>query len=164
TTSMAGTSIATTTTRRPNRASTGTSPVSRPSWWGRAKTASTASGCAHSAATFRSRPATRPSTDPIASPRPSSSPPTAGATSSVPNNDGSTSTGTPTNAGVAALVIAEGKAAAQRADIAAPLTANEVRQLVRATATPISSPCPSTEFCFAGPAGASFNIQYGYGR
>jgi hypothetical protein len=83
---------------------------------------------------------------------------------STPNPDGSTSTGTPTNAGVAALMVAEGKAATQRAQISSPLSANEVRQVVRASALPISSPCPAAEPCFTGPAGTSFNIQYGYGR
>ncbi|MFN2582966.1 MAG: S8 family serine peptidase, partial [Candidatus Dormibacteria bacterium] len=83
---------------------------------------------------------------------------------SVPNTDGSTSSGTPTNAGVAALIAAEGIAATQRGQIASPLTANEVRQVVRATATPISQPCPVAEPCFTGPSGAGFNIQYGYGR
>ena len=83
---------------------------------------------------------------------------------SVPNTDGSTSTGTPTNAGVAALVVAEGLAAAHRGQIVSPLTPNEVRQVVRATATPIAQPCPTAEPCFTGPAGASFNIFYGYGR
>ncbi|MBV8195587.1 MAG: hypothetical protein JOY80_08670, partial [Candidatus Dormibacteraeota bacterium] len=83
---------------------------------------------------------------------------------SVPNTDGSTSSGTPANAGVAALVVGEGIAAANRGQIASPLTANEVRQVVRASATPISAPCPAAEPCFTGPSGASFNIMYGYGR
>ena len=83
---------------------------------------------------------------------------------SAPNTDGSTSTGTPTNAGVAALVVGEGKAAAAGGIIAAPLSANEVRQVVRASALAISAPCPPVEPCFAGPSGATFNIMYGYGR
>ena len=83
---------------------------------------------------------------------------------SVPNTDGSTSTGTPDNAGVAALVVAEGFAAYHRGQIATPLTPNEVRQVVRATASPITQPCPAAEPCFTGPAGASWNIFYGYGR
>ena len=83
---------------------------------------------------------------------------------SVPNNDGSTSTGTPTQAGVAALMVSEGKDAAGRGQIADPLNADEVKQVVRATASPTSQPCPAAEPCFSGPAGAGFNIQYGYGR
>jgi hypothetical protein len=83
---------------------------------------------------------------------------------STPNNDGSTSTGTPTQAGVAALVYSEGRDAAARHQITGPLTANEVRQLVRATALGISAPCPSAEPCFSAPGGSTFNIQYGYGR
>jgi hypothetical protein len=83
---------------------------------------------------------------------------------SAPNTDGSTSTGTPTNAGVAALVVSEGRYATDRGEIASPLNADEVKQVVRATALPISQPCPAAEPCFSGPAGASFNIMYGYGR
>ena len=83
---------------------------------------------------------------------------------SVPNNDGSTSTGTPTQAGVAALVVSEGRDAAARGQIAFPLTPNEVRQVVRSTAMPISAPCPPAEPCFTAPSGSTFNIQYGYGR
>jgi hypothetical protein len=83
---------------------------------------------------------------------------------SVPNNDGSTSTGVPTQAGVAALVVSEGKYAVQRGQIGSPLNADEVKQVVRSTASPINQPCPVVEPCFSAPAGATFNIQYGYGR
>lgn len=83
---------------------------------------------------------------------------------SVPNTDGSTSSGTPTQAGVAALVVSEGKDAAARGEISSPLTANEVQQVVRSTALGINAPCPTTEPCFSAPAGSTFNIQYGYGR
>jgi len=83
----------------------------------------------------------------------------------VPTNDGSTSTSIPTQAGVAALVVAEGKDAARRGQISAPLSPDEVKQVVRWTATPISAPCPAVEPCFASPsASTGFNIQYGYGR
>ncbi|HEY7926117.1 MAG TPA: hypothetical protein VIG86_01715 [Candidatus Dormibacteraeota bacterium] len=83
---------------------------------------------------------------------------------SVPNSDGSTSTGTPTQAGVAALMVSEGKDAVARGQIATPLTANEVQQVVRATALHINAPCPAVEPCFSAPPGSTFNIQYGYGR
>lgn len=83
---------------------------------------------------------------------------------SVPNTDGSTSTGTPTQAGVAALVVSEGKSAAQRGQISSPLNANEVEQVVRSTALNINAPCPVAEPCFTAPAGSAFNIMYGYGR
>src|ERR1035437_2743335 len=83
---------------------------------------------------------------------------------SVPNNDGSTSTGTPTQAGVAALVVSEGKDAAARGQISSPLNANEVQQVVRSTALNINAPCPAAEPCFTAPAGSTFNIMYGYGR
>ncbi|MBJ7610114.1 MAG: hypothetical protein JF887_11890 [Candidatus Dormibacteraeota bacterium] len=90
---------------------------------------------------------------------------------SVPNADGSTSTGTPTQAGVAALVVSEGRDAYLRKQISSPLTANEVQQVVRSTALNINAPCspptvtvPPAEPCFTAPAGSTFNIQYGYGR
>src|SRR5438034_7744715 len=79
---------------------------------------------------------------------------------SVPDNDGSTSTGTPTQAGVAALVITAGLDAAQASEIAGPLSADEVKQVVRATVSPIDDPT----LPFPGLPGATFNIQYGYGR
>jgi len=79
---------------------------------------------------------------------------------SVPNNDGSTSTGTPTQAGVAALVISAGLDAAAALEIARPLSADEVKQVVRSTVSPIDDPT----LPFPGLPGATFNIQYGYGR
>src|SRR5205807_7701569 len=79
---------------------------------------------------------------------------------SVPNTDGSTSTGTPTQAGVAALVVSEGLNAVDKGKIATPLNADEVKQVVRDTASPIAAPCPT---CFSGVSG-SFNRMYGYGR
>jgi hypothetical protein len=81
---------------------------------------------------------------------------------SVPNGDGSTSTGTPVTAGIAAMVASAGLAAADAHLIKGPLDANEVEQVVRATASPIDfTPCSG---CFPGLPGAEFNIQYGYGR
>ncbi len=81
---------------------------------------------------------------------------------SVPNGDGSTSTGTPTVAGVAAMVVSAGLDAVDAHEIKDPLSANEVEQVVRATASPINfTPCTG---CFPGLPGAEFNIQYGYGR
>src|SRR5207248_8548756 len=49
---------------------------------------------------------------------------------STPNNDGSTSTGTPSQAGVAALVMSEGLNAFDAGLISAPLNADEVKQVV----------------------------------
>jgi hypothetical protein len=84
---------------------------------------------------------------------------------SVPNNDGSTSTGTPTNAGVAALIAAEGANAAGANG--GQLNADEIKQVARATSDYIgtlsAAECPSMS-CFQGIDGATFNIQYGYGR
>ena len=81
---------------------------------------------------------------------------------SVPNEDGSTSTGTPTVAGVAAMVVSAGLDAVEAHQIKEPLDANEVEQVVRSTASPINfTPCTG---CFPGLPGAEFNIQYGYGR
>ena len=79
---------------------------------------------------------------------------------SVPNNDGSTSTGTPTQGGVAALVVSAGLDAFRRGRSEAPLTADEVKQVVRSTVSPIDDPTLNPP----GLPGASFNIQYGYGR
>src|SRR2546422_4664068 len=79
---------------------------------------------------------------------------------SVPNNDGSTYTGTPPGAGGASLVTTAGLDAAQAAEIARPLGADEVKQVVRATVSPIDDPT----LPFPGLSGATFNIQYGYGR
>jgi len=81
---------------------------------------------------------------------------------SVPSPDGSTSAGTPTTAGVAALVTSAGIDATAQHQITRPLDANEVFQVARATASPIAyTPCPT---CFPGEPGAEWNIQYGYGR
>ncbi|MHB8509745.1 MAG: S8 family serine peptidase [Candidatus Dormibacteria bacterium] len=78
---------------------------------------------------------------------------------SAPNPDGSTSAGTPTQAGVAALVFSE----AARDNLSPMLNADEVKQVVRSTASYIGtlSTCPH---CFQGIDGTNFNIQYGYGR
>jgi hypothetical protein len=79
---------------------------------------------------------------------------------SAPNDDGSSSTSTPTQAGVAALVAAESRQAVDEGKIAAPLSAGEVKQVVRATASNIDDP----NLGWPGEPGATFNIQYGYGR
>ena len=75
---------------------------------------------------------------------------------SVPTPDGSTSHAIPTTAGVAAMVASAGE------DTKQPLSANEIFQVTRATASPIdSTPCAT---CFPAIAGAEWNLQYGYGR
>ena len=80
----------------------------------------------------------------------------------VPTIDGSTSAATPTQAGVAALVTSAGLDAAAAHQIAFPLSADEVTQVVRATADPIElTPCA---LCFAAVPEAEFDIFYGYGR
>ncbi|MDP9326365.1 MAG: S8 family serine peptidase, partial [Candidatus Dormibacteraeota bacterium] len=83
---------------------------------------------------------------------------------SVPNNDGSTSTGTPTTAGVAALIAAEGVNAAGANG--GQLNAEEIRQVARSTASYIGTLPVTCALCFQGlPDGTTkFNIQYGYGR
>ncbi|HXA43802.1 MAG TPA: hypothetical protein VNV65_12920 [Candidatus Solibacter sp.] len=83
---------------------------------------------------------------------------------SVPNNDGSTSTGIPTQAGVAALVASEGLNAVDAGVLGSQLNADEIKQVVRATSSYIASPGPLCLTCFQGVSGATFNIQYGYGR
>jgi hypothetical protein len=79
---------------------------------------------------------------------------------STPTIGGSTSESTPTQGGVAALVAAYGRIAADRRRIHGRLNAGEIEQLVRATASPISDP----HLGWPGEPGATFNIQYGYGR
>ena len=79
---------------------------------------------------------------------------------SAPNLGGSTSESTPTQGGVAALVAAEGRDAADRGQIAGRLSAGEVKQVVRETASNIDDP----NLGWPGLPGATFNIQYGYGR
>jgi hypothetical protein len=79
---------------------------------------------------------------------------------STPNEGGSTSESQPTQAGVAALVASEGRNAADRHQISAPLSAGEVAQVVRETASNINDP----NLGWPGKPGATFNIQYGYGR
>jgi hypothetical protein len=75
---------------------------------------------------------------------------------SVASDDGSTSQSTPIQAGVAAMVHSAGL------QFGRPLDADEVRQVVRATASFIGPlPCPT---CFQGAGDREFNIQYGYGR
>ena len=59
---------------------------------------------------------------------------------SVPNNDGSTSTGIPTQAGVAALVASEGLNAVDAHTLSSQLNADEIKQVVRATSNYIASP------------------------
>ncbi len=79
---------------------------------------------------------------------------------SVPNEGGSTSESTPTQSGVAMLVASEGRDAAEQGRIAEPLDAGEIEQVVRETASTIDDP----SLGWPGKPGATFNIQYGYGR
>ncbi|MEN0014389.1 MAG: hypothetical protein AAGC46_13560, partial [Solirubrobacteraceae bacterium] len=79
---------------------------------------------------------------------------------SVPNSGGSTSESAPTQAGVALLVGSEGRQAAEQGLISTPLNAGEIMQVVRSTASPIND----SSLGWPGLPGATFNIQYGYGR
>jgi len=79
---------------------------------------------------------------------------------STTNEGGSTSESTPSTGAVAALVISEGRDAFAQHLISAPLSAGEVEQVVRETASPIDDPSVD----WPGQPGATFNIQYGYGR
>ena len=76
------------------------------------------------------------------------------------SHGGSTSEATPTLAGVAARVVAEGRQAADQDLIKGQLSAGEVKQVVRETASNIDDP----NLGWPGLPGATFNIQYGYGR
>jgi hypothetical protein len=79
---------------------------------------------------------------------------------SMPNEGGSTSESTPTQAGVAGLIASAGRNAADAHQIARPLDAGEIEQVLRETATNIDDP----NLGWPGKPGATFNIQYGYGR
>ena len=79
---------------------------------------------------------------------------------SVPTIGGSTSESTPTQGGVAALVASYGRIAAAKHYIHNALNSGEIEQVVRATVSPIDDPTLG----WPGKPGASFNIQYGYGR
>lgn len=78
----------------------------------------------------------------------------------VPTEGGSTSDATPNTAGVAALVASYGRIAAQKGYIHGALNAGEIEQVVRATASNVDDP----KLGWPGKPGATFNIQYGYGR
>jgi hypothetical protein len=71
---------------------------------------------------------------------------------------GTTSTATPTVGGVAALLVAYGKIAAQQHLISSPLTNAEVIQVLRATASDVADPSLSW------PGKPGWDLQYGYGR
>jgi hypothetical protein len=77
---------------------------------------------------------------------------------SVATSGGTTSESTPTVGGVAALVMAYGKVAAQQHRLASPLTNAEVIQVLRATTSDIADPT------LPWPGKPGFDLQYGYGR
>ncbi|MBJ7328716.1 MAG: hypothetical protein JHC95_02395 [Solirubrobacteraceae bacterium] len=74
---------------------------------------------------------------------------------SAPSGNGTTSEVTPIHAGVAALVASAGLDAGQ------PLDAGEIKEVVRATASNIDQ---TQGINYPGKKGATFNLQYGYGR
>lgn len=74
---------------------------------------------------------------------------------SAPSGGGTTSEVTPVHAGVAALVASAGR------DTGTTLDAGEIKQVVRATASPIDQ---TQGISYPGKKGATFNLQYGYGR
>jgi hypothetical protein len=76
-------------------------------------------------------------------------------------NGGSTSESTPTIGGVMGLVLSYGKIAAAKGLIDHPLTNDEAIQVVRATASDVTSD-PITPLGW--PAKPGFDLQYGYGR
>jgi hypothetical protein len=80
---------------------------------------------------------------------------------SMPTMGGTTSEATPTQGGVAALLAAFGRKAARRERITAPLDAGEIKQVLRAAASPVES---RTGHNHPGRPGATFSLNYGYGR
>lgn len=79
---------------------------------------------------------------------------------STPTVGGSTSESTPTQGGVAALLASYGRIAAEQGHIHGRLDAGEIKQVLRATVSPITDP----HLGWPGKPGTTFNIQYGYGR
>ncbi|MDX6556301.1 MAG: cell wall-associated protease, partial [Miltoncostaeaceae bacterium] len=80
---------------------------------------------------------------------------------SMPTLGGTTSEATPTQGGVAALMAAYGRKAAGQGLIASPLAAGEIKQVLRAASSPAQS---LTAYNHPGRPGATFSLQYGYGR
>jgi hypothetical protein len=78
----------------------------------------------------------------------------------VPSADGSTGESASVLAGVAGLVTSWGRIAADRGMVARPPTGDELKQVIRATASPIDDP----RLGWPGRPGATFNVHYGYGR
>ena len=77
---------------------------------------------------------------------------------SVATDGGTTSESTPTVGGVAALLLAYGKDAADQHLISSPLTNAEAIQVLRATASDIADPS------LGWPGKPGWDLQYGYGR
>jgi hypothetical protein len=80
---------------------------------------------------------------------------------SMPTMGGTTSEATPTQGGVAALIAAFGRKAADEGLISSPLDAGEIKQVLRAASSPIQS---LTAHNHPGRPGATFSLNYGYGR
>jgi hypothetical protein len=80
---------------------------------------------------------------------------------SMPTSGGTTSEATPTQGGVAALIAAYGRRAADEGRIRRRLDAGEIKQLLRAASSPIES---LDAYNYPGKPGADFSLHYGYGR
>src|SRR4051794_34915037 len=77
---------------------------------------------------------------------------------SVATQGGTTSESSPTVGGAMAMVLAEGKRAARQGKIKRPLSPDEAIQVVRASASDVTSnPCAPN--CWPGKPG--FDLQYG---
>jgi hypothetical protein len=80
---------------------------------------------------------------------------------SMPNMGGSTSESTPTQGGVAALMAAFGRRAAEEGLIEGRLDAGEIKQVLRAASSPMDQ---LSAYNYPGKPGATFSWNYGYGR
>jgi hypothetical protein len=80
---------------------------------------------------------------------------------SMPTNGGTTSEATPTQGGVAALLAAYGRRAADEGRIERPLEAGEIKQVLREASSPATS---LTGANYPGRPEATFSLHYGYGR
>jgi hypothetical protein len=80
---------------------------------------------------------------------------------SMPNKGGTTSESTPTQGGVAALMAAFGRRAADEGLIDGRLDAGEIKQVLRAASSPMDR---LSGYNYPGKPGATFSWNYGYGR
>ncbi len=85
------------------------------------------------------------------------------ATFTVATQGGSTSESTPTTGGIMALLASYGQEAFAEGKIPAPLTGEQLFQILRATATPFTDQTPGLSWQPGPTSSGGWNMQYGYG-